>query len=81
MASMIDSCFGKVLKKIRQEKGLSQEQLAFSAHLHRTYISQLERGIKSPSLVTIHKLCASLEVSVTYLVTLLEEELNANSNR
>lgn len=77
---MIDACFGKILKKIRQEKGLSQEQLAFKAELHRTYISQLERGIKSPSLHTIHKLCTSLGISVSYLVILLEKELNATSS-
>lgn len=75
---MIDASFGKILRKIRQEKGLSQEELALRAELHRTYISQLERGIKSPSLNTIHKLCTSLDVSVGYLVTLVEKELNAN---
>ncbi len=77
---MIDTCFGKILRQVRQEKRLSQEQLAFKAELHRTYISQLERGIKSPSLLTIYKICTSLGISVSYLVGLLEKELNENSN-
>ena len=47
---MIDKKFGKVLKALRTERGLSQEEFAMNVGLHRTYISQLERGLKSPSL-------------------------------
>ena len=36
--------FGKVLKEIRQENSLSQEELGFGSGYHRTYISLLERG-------------------------------------
>jgi transcriptional regulator with XRE-family HTH domain len=60
---MIDKKFGKVLKKLRTEKGVSQEGFALSIGLHRTYISQLERGLKSPSLRTIEKICVELGIT------------------
>ncbi|HBV96450.1 MAG TPA: XRE family transcriptional regulator [Desulfotomaculum sp.] len=53
---MIDKKFGKVLKALRTERGFSQEEFAMNVGLHRTYISQLERGLKSPSLRTIKKI-------------------------
>jgi transcriptional regulator with XRE-family HTH domain len=40
----IEACFGRHLRKIREEKRLSQEELAFRSNLDRTYISLLERG-------------------------------------
>lgn len=52
--------FGKVIRNLRREAGLSQEELAYRCDLHRTYISQLERGIKSPSLATIEALASAL---------------------
>jgi transcriptional regulator with XRE-family HTH domain len=57
--------FGKVLKQIRQEHFLSQEELGFESGYHRTYISLLERGRKSPSLNTLFQLAAALEVSAS----------------
>lgn len=70
---MIDKKFGKVLKSLRTERGLSQEEFAMNVGLHRTYISQLERGLKSPSLRTIKKICAELEVSMAYFIELIEK--------
>jgi len=45
-----DKAFGLAVRQKRLELKLSQEELAFQSKLHRTYISQIERGIKSPSL-------------------------------
>lgn len=45
--------FADSLRNARENAGISQEQLAERAGLHRTYISQLERGLKSPSLDVI----------------------------
>lgn len=55
--------FGQVLQEIRQLRNLSQEQLAFESELDRTYISQLERGKKMPTIQTLFSLSASLGVS------------------
>lgn len=71
---MIDKKFGRVLKKLRAEKGVSQEEFALRIGLHRTYISQLERGLKSPSLRTMEKICGELGVSLVAFMEHLERE-------
>ena len=58
-----EEAFGSVLKEIRQDCSLSQEELGFESGYHRTYISLLERGRKSPSLNTIFQLGNALGVS------------------
>lgn len=52
--------FGDQLRRIRKAANLTQEELAFRAGLDRTYISLLERGIKSPTLKTFFRLCTVL---------------------
>ena len=59
--------FGTSLKACRNRLGLSQEQLAERADLHRTYISDVERGARNPSLQSITKLAAALDISVSAL--------------
>lgn len=51
------------MKRLRQERGLSQEKLAFEADIHRTYISDLERGARNPTISLVEKLCTYLRVS------------------
>jgi transcriptional regulator with XRE-family HTH domain len=55
--------FGKRLKKLRQEKGISQESLALTAGLDRTYVSGCERGVRNIGLENIYKLAVALGVS------------------
>jgi transcriptional regulator with XRE-family HTH domain len=64
--------FGRALRKMRQQRGLSQEALAFSTGYHRTYIGMLERGESSPSLRTIFNLSSSLRVRPSELVRAAE---------
>jgi transcriptional regulator with XRE-family HTH domain len=59
--------FGNRLRELRNEKGLSQEALAFACGLDRTYIGGIERGERNPSLVNIHKIAEALGVSVKEL--------------
>ncbi len=68
----IEKIFGEELQKIRKEKGLSQEQLGFESGYHRTYISQLERGIKSPSLKTIFRISKALAIQPSKLIQRIE---------
>jgi transcriptional regulator with XRE-family HTH domain len=56
--------FAAWLRELRQAAGLSQEQLAAKAGLHRTYISQLERGIKSPTLDVLAALAEAMDMSL-----------------
>jgi len=60
--------FGLVLKKLRNEKGLSQEKLALNTDLDRTFISMLERGKRQPSLESILKLANSLNIPAHELI-------------
>ena len=62
--------FGLHLAKIRQQRGLSQEQLAEKSGLHRTYISSLERGKRNPTILTLNALSKALNTSLSHLVTL-----------
>ena len=59
--------FGERVRELRKEKGLSQEQLAFKANLHRTYIGMIERAEKNITLINIEKLAKALEVKVREL--------------
>jgi CheY-like chemotaxis protein/DNA-binding Xre family transcriptional regulator len=55
------------IKEQRNALGISQEELAARAGLHRTYVSELERGERNPSIKSIEKLAQALEVSFTRL--------------
>jgi transcriptional regulator with XRE-family HTH domain len=59
--------FGKKVREIRQQKGLSQEQLAHIANVHRTYIGMIERAEKNITLINIYKIAKALEVEITDL--------------
>jgi transcriptional regulator with XRE-family HTH domain len=70
--SSIEELFGNVLKQVRNEKGISQEELGFESGYHRTYISMLERGKKSPSLKTIFQLAQALDVEPSDIMERLQ---------
>lgn len=53
---------GQNLRTLRQQKGLSQEEFAFEAKIHRTYISDLERGARNPTIMIVEKLAKALRV-------------------
>jgi transcriptional regulator with XRE-family HTH domain len=54
--------FAANLFAAREAAGISQEELGFVADLHRTEVSQLERGLRVPRIDTLAKLCGALEV-------------------
>ncbi|HUY93016.1 MAG TPA: helix-turn-helix transcriptional regulator [Pirellulales bacterium] len=60
--------FGNQLRVIRAARGISQEELAHRAGLHRTYISSVERGERNVTLETVEKLAKSLELPMTKLM-------------
>ena len=60
--------YGKRLRQLRDERGLTQERLAELAGLERTYISQAEQGRRNTTVITLQKLAAALGVDVTELL-------------
>jgi transcriptional regulator with XRE-family HTH domain len=66
------SRFPAALKELRQEMEWSQEQLAYRAGLHSAYISQIERGLKSPSLRSLGQIADALGVSLSVLFRKVE---------
>lgn len=69
------TAFGKALRRRRERLEVSQEALAFTSEIHRTYISELERGLKNPSLTTIDRLAAALKTKASTLIADAEAEL------
>jgi transcriptional regulator with XRE-family HTH domain len=63
----------EVLRDYRKSAGLSQEELGYRSGLHRTYISQLERGLKSPTLDALESLSAALGTSPHIIIRAAEE--------
>ena len=68
-----------MVKDWRNQLGLSQEELAERADLHRTYVSSIERGVRNVSLENISRLALALEISVSALFPKPELQ-NGNAN-
>jgi transcriptional regulator with XRE-family HTH domain len=65
---------GEELRKAREAAGMTQEELSSKARVDRSYISQLERGLKSPTLDMLLRLCMALGVSAAEIVARVEKE-------
>ena len=73
--------FGNVLRRLRIEAGLTQEQLGFEADLRRSYVSILELGQQQPSLTTILKVAEGLKISAQELIAMVEAERQTTKRR
>lgn len=74
----LDRLLGVEIQRLRTAKSWSQEHLAEVANLHRTYISQLERGLKSPSVRVLYQIATALGVTMSALLEAVEESLDAD---
>ena len=61
------AAFGRNVARLRAERGLSQDKLAESAELDRTYLSGIERGVRNPGIKAVLKLTRALRVGVDEL--------------
>jgi transcriptional regulator with XRE-family HTH domain len=59
---------GRNLRRLREKKGWSQETFAEEAGIHRTYVSDIERGNRNPTILIVEKLAAPLGVSASALL-------------
>ena len=54
---------GLNIRKLRKAKSLSQEKFAFEADIHRTYVSDVERGARNPTITVVEKFAKALGVT------------------
>jgi len=73
----LNAVFGRMLVRLRKERGWTQEEFGFECKLSRQFISQLERGVSAPSLATIAHVAAGLGVSEEHLVKIVFDQVRA----
>jgi len=59
---------GRLIRKHRNSKGWSQEELADRAGLHRTFISSIERGVRNPTVTSLHRIASAMGLTVSDLM-------------
>lgn len=74
----IENAFATVLKDLRTQKKISQENLAFLSGLDRTYISLLERGKRQPTLTSLFSISKALDMTLVEFTIVLEKKLYEN---
>lgn len=72
----INQAIAKAINTFRLAAGLSQEELADAAEIHRTYVSQIERGLKSPTLYVLFNIAAALKINASDIVREIEKEMH-----
>lgn len=71
----VKKAFGAVLKRLRTDAQLTQQELGARADIERNYVSTLERANQTPSLTTVLKVAKALNMSVGEVARLVESEL------
>jgi transcriptional regulator with XRE-family HTH domain len=59
---------GRNVRACREARGLTQEQLAFDAGMKRSYVSELERGLRNPSVRAVERLARALKIDPSQLL-------------
>ncbi|HOA63710.1 MAG TPA: helix-turn-helix transcriptional regulator [Bacilli bacterium] len=77
--SDINYLFGQRVRQLRQQKGLSQEDLGYETGLHRTYIGQIERAEKNITLRNIERVARELGVDIKDLFDFTTLDLDNNN--
>jgi transcriptional regulator with XRE-family HTH domain len=66
--------FGRAIRRLRTARGLSQERLAEDVGIHRTYIGDVERGLRNIGLLNVDRIARALETDLAGLMTEVEAE-------
>jgi transcriptional regulator with XRE-family HTH domain len=70
----LSKSFGIVLRRLREAKEISQEDLASKAKLHRNYVGLLERGERTPTILIVDQLAKALGTTMSKLLRKVEDE-------
>ena len=72
---MLDSkTVGKVIRRVREEKGLSQEVVSGLADIGRTHLSAIERGTRKPTMETFFRIANAMDIDASSLLKQIESE-------
>lgn len=66
--------FGEVLRALRTEKDVTQEELAEKCNYDRVFISNLERGVRLPSLKTVFRIAKALDCNASEIIQAVESK-------
>lgn len=70
----ITVAIGRAVRSLREQQGLSQEELAARSKMHRTYVGGIERGERNPTVTVLYRLAAALQVSGSALLAVAERD-------
>ncbi len=77
MPEKLQTLFGRILRRRREEAGLSQEKVGEDSGLTRNYIGMLERGERVPTIITVQKLAGALKTTMAEMIGELERDVAA----
>ena len=80
-ANVFSVAVGKTIKSLRKEKKISQEKLAEAINSHQVYISEIERGLKTPSLPVLYEMAKTFGITLTELISIVEKEYTAANHQ
>jgi len=75
----LSTAFGRAVRKLREDAGVSQERFAYKAGIDRAFMSRIERGKTNASLTTIDRVAKALNVSLETLFEAVERERSRRS--
>lgn len=71
--------FGELVRRLRAERGYSQEDFAFRVGLHQTYVSSIERGERNVTIGTAARIAGALDTTLTSMFAQVERESGAGT--
>jgi transcriptional regulator with XRE-family HTH domain len=74
MGQQPDLRLAALLKRLREERGVTQEQLAYDAGITSSALSRIERGVNSPGWMTVRRIAKALNVNLVRLASDLEKQ-------
>ena len=82
MKRTLQSAIAKAIKSMRTERGMSQEELAHACNLDRTYISGIERQVRNPTVKTLERIIASVDIGESDFLKIVLGIINSeNKNK
>jgi transcriptional regulator with XRE-family HTH domain len=73
MNKPLEKIFGEILRELRNEAGISQENLAHESDLDRSFISMLERGLRMPTITTLFRIAKPLRKTPSEIIKIIEQ--------